>query len=122
MAKDYEVLFNTPPTLEEFIYLCSSVGWEDYMNFDVAEISLQNSLFSVSIKKENKIIGMGRVVGDGIGKEIMNILMNYIEENGPNKVFVGLFASEGKEEFYQKYDFIDYSPNMTGMFKVNMKK
>ncbi|MCR6109937.1 GNAT family N-acetyltransferase [Bacillus sp. A301a_S52] len=119
------------------MYLCSSVGWEDYMNFDVAEISLQNSLFSVSIKKENKIIGMGRVVGDGaiyfyiqdvvvhpanqgdgIGKEIMNILMNYIEENGPNMAFVGLFASEGKEEFYQKYDFIDYSSNMIGMFKV----
>jgi hypothetical protein len=25
MAKDYDVLFNTPPTLEEYIYLCSSV-------------------------------------------------------------------------------------------------
>ncbi|PJK16199.1 GNAT family N-acetyltransferase [Chryseomicrobium excrementi] len=139
MVNDYEVLYTTP-TLDEYINLCSSVGWKDHMNFEVAEASLRNSVFSVIIKDNNKVIGMGRIVGDGaiyyyiqdivvhpkyqgygIGKEIMNTLMSYIENNAPNKAFIGLFASEGKVDFYEKYHFKDYSPNMTGMFKVNLK-
>ncbi|WP_208586199.1 GNAT family N-acetyltransferase [Gracilibacillus suaedae] len=140
MVKDYEVLYNTTPTLDEYISLCSSVGWRDFMNCDVAETSLRNTVFSVIIKDNNKVIGMGRIVGDGaiyyyiqdivvhpkyqgygIGKEIINTLMSYIENNAPNKAFIGLFASEGKVDFYEKYGFKDYSPNMTGMFKVNLK-
>ncbi|ART76726.1 GNAT family N-acetyltransferase [Sutcliffiella horikoshii] len=140
MAGKYEVLNNTKPTLDEYIYLCSSVGWEDYMNFDVAETSIQNSIFSVTVRECNEIIGMGRIVGDGviyfyiqdvvvhpehqgkgIGNEIMDALVSYLEENAPAKAFVGLFASEGKTQFYEKYNFNDYSPNMTGMFKVIRK-
>ncbi len=34
---NYEVLLNALPTLNEYIYLCSSVGWENFLNFDVAE-------------------------------------------------------------------------------------
>lgn len=44
--------------------------------------------------------------------------MTYLQENAPDKAFIGLFASKGKEAFYEKYDFKDYFPNMTGMFKV----
>lgn len=139
MVGKYEILSNAL-TLDEFKYLCSSVGWEDYMNFEVAETSIKNSIFSVTVKDSRKIIGMGRIVGDGaiyyyiqdivvhpeyqgkgIGKEIMNVLVEYLKENAPDKAFVGLFASEGKGDFYEKYDFKDYSPNMTGMFHVISK-
>lgn len=134
---NYEVLLNTFPTLDEYIYLCSSVGWENFMNFEVAETSIRNSVFSVIVKENHNIIGMGRVVGDGavyfyiqdivvhpehqgkgIGENIMSALMTYLQENAPDKAFIGLFASKGKEAFYERYDFKDYSPNMTGMFKV----
>lgn len=134
---NYEVLLNTFPTLDEYIYLCSSVGWENFMNFEVAETSIRNSVFSVIVKENHNIIGMGRVVGDGavyfyiqvivvhpehqgkgIGENIMSALMTYLQENAPDKAFIGLFASKGKEAFYEKYDFKDYFPNMTGMFKV----
>ncbi|MCM3224196.1 GNAT family N-acetyltransferase [Terribacillus saccharophilus] len=134
---NYEVLLNALPTLNEYIYLCSSVGWENFLNFDVAETSIRNSVFSVIVKENHNIIGMGRVVGDGavyfyiqdivvhpehqgkgIGENIMSALMTYLQENAPDKAFIGLFASKGKEAFYERYDFKDYSPNMTGMFKV----
>lgn len=134
---EYEILQNISPTLDEYIHLCSSVGWKDYMNFDVAETSLRNSLYSVVVKDKNEIIGMGRIVGDGaiyfyvqdivvhpdyhgygIGKAIMDDLMKYIDEHAPTKAFIGLFAAEGKGDFYEKYDFKNYAPNMTGMFKV----
>jgi len=137
--KTYEFKHNIP-TLEEYKYLCDSVGWTDYMNFDVADISLKNSIRCITVKDNEQMIGMGRIVGDGsiyfyiqdivvhpdyqkhgIGKEIMHRLVTYLHENAPDKAFVGLFASEGKESFYEKFDFKDYSPNMTGMFTVISK-
>ncbi|MCA1065774.1 GNAT family N-acetyltransferase [Rossellomorea sp. AcN35-11] len=135
--KQYKMMAGTVPTLREYTYLCESVGWKEFMNFDVAEASLSNSIYSVVVMHGEVVIGMGRIVGDGaiyfyiqdivvhpdyhgkgIGGKIMDELMGYIQEHAPDKVFVGLFASEGNVPFYEKYDFKDYSPNMTGMFKV----
>ncbi|WP_285766569.1 GNAT family N-acetyltransferase [Peribacillus sp. SI8-4] len=131
---------NNAPTLEEYTYLCESVGWTDYINFDVAEASLGNSIHCLTVKDQKQIVGMGRIVGDGaiyfyiqdivvhpdhqnngIGKEIMNHLVEYLKIYASDKAFVGLFASQGKEPFYEKYHFKDYSPNMTGMFTVISK-
>lgn len=105
------------------------------------ETSLRNSIHCITVKDNDQIVGMGRIVGDGaiyfyiqdivvhpdyqkngIGKEIMTILDEYLKRNAPDKAFVGLFASQGKEPFYEKYNFKDYSPNMTGMFTVISKK
>lgn len=132
---------NTIPTLQEYKYLCESVEWSNYMNFEVVETSLRNSIHCITVKDNEQIVGMGRIVGDGaiyfyiqdivvhpdyqkhgIGNEIMNHLVKYLNANAPDKAFVGLFASQGKESFYEKYDFTDYSPNMTGMFTVISKK
>lgn len=132
---------NNIPTLKEYKYLCESVGWTNYMNFDVADTSLRNSIYCITVKDNEQIVGMGRIVGDGaiyfyiqdivvhpnyqkngIGNEIMHLLVEYLNKNAPDKAFVGLFASEGKEPFYGKYNFKDFSPNMTGMFTVILKK
>lgn len=139
MQNQYEISMNTL-SLSEFTALCSSVGWTDAMNFEAAKDSLKNTLFSVTIRENGHAIGMGRIIGDGaiyfyiqdvvvhpdyqgkrIGKKILMTLIDYLEENAPNKAFVGLFASEGNESFYEKFDFKDYAPNMTGMFKVITK-
>lgn len=135
MRKDYKVLKRVP-SVEEYKTLCTAVGWEDYMNFDVAEDSLLQSLFGVVIQYEDLIVGMGRVVGDGkiyfyiqdiavlpehqnqgIGKLIMNSITEYLKEEAPEKAFVGLFASQGKESFYHRYGLNKHN-GMTGMFGV----
>lgn len=137
--KTYEFKHNIP-TLEEYKYLCDSVGWTNYMNFEVADTSLKNSIHCITVKDNEQMIGMGRIVGDGaiyfyiqdivvhpdyqkhgIWKEIMHRLVAYLHENATDKAFVGLFASQDKESFYEKFDFKDYSPNMTGMFTVISK-
>lgn len=124
-------------TLEDFTQLCSSVGWAGSINFAAAEKSLKNTLFSVIIKENDTPIGMGRIIGDGaiyfyiqdvvvhpdyqgqgLGRKILSTLVEYLEQNAPHQSFVGLFASEGNETFYERFNFKDYSPNMTGMFKV----
>jgi ribosomal protein S18 acetylase RimI-like enzyme len=124
------------PTIEEYKNICYSVGWKDYINYDVAEASLRQSLFGVVIQCAEEIVGMGRVVGDGhiyfyiqdiavvpahqhkgIGRLVMAEIRDYLQENAPEKSFIGLFASQGKEPFYEKYGFHRHD-GMTGMFGV----
>lgn len=124
------------PTVTEYMQLCHAVGWTNFMNFDVAEQSLKQSLFGVVIQYKDDVVGMGRVVGDGsiyfyiqdiavdpehqnrgIGSMIMNSIMAYLTQHAPEKAFVGLFSAHGKESFYNKFGFNKHE-GMTGMFGV----
>ncbi|WP_312117425.1 GNAT family N-acetyltransferase [Brevibacillus reuszeri] len=131
----FEIIDRTP-TLDEFHQLCVSVGWEKMMNFKIIKDSLENSLYSVVVLSESKIIGMGRIIGDGyvyfylqvivvlpefqrmgIGTMIMDKLMSYLKKNAPDQAFIGLFSSNDAKILYEKYDFKQY-PALTGMFRV----
>ncbi|AIY73941.1 putative ribosomal-protein-alanine acetyltransferase [Bacillus cereus] len=58
--KTYEFKHNIP-TLEEYKYLCDSVGWTDYMNFDVADISLKNSIRCITVKDMDLSISIFKI-------------------------------------------------------------
>ncbi|RAP75957.1 GNAT family N-acetyltransferase [Paenibacillus montanisoli] len=135
MQNDYTVVKRTP-TLAEYKELCTAVGWRDFMNFEAAEHSLAKSIFGVVVQYDGETVGMGRIVGDGsiyfyiqdiavrpehqgkgIGSLIMDTIRAYIEDHAPDKAFIGLFASQGKEAFYNKYVFQKHD-GMTGMFGV----
>ncbi len=113
-------------SVEEFNYLYDAVGWESY-DKKVSEIALANTMYSVSVYDDDKIIGYGRLIGDGIcfiyihdvmvepkyqnqkiGSRIMNKLLEKINqiklENPYVRVYLG--ASKGKEKFYEKFGFI----------------
>ena len=53
----------------------------------------------------------------GIGKQIMNAITAYLHEHAPEKAFIGLIASQGKEAFYTDYG-LNRHEGMTGMFGV----
>ena len=112
--------------VKEFNYLFDKVGWGHHEKH-ISKKALENTLYSVSIYDEEKIIGFGRLIGDGIcyvyvhdiivipeyqnqkiGTKIMNKLLEKInkirEENPYVRVYLG--ASKGKEEFYKKFGFI----------------
>ncbi|WP_339821364.1 GNAT family N-acetyltransferase [Paenibacillus sp. FSL R7-0216] len=137
MSAKYTVIHRVP-TLEEYTKLCTVVGWKEFMNFEVADLSLSQSIFSVVVEQKGEVVGMGRIVGDGqiyfyiqdvavdpdhqgqgVGRQIMEALVNYLKENAPEKAFVGLFASQGKEAFYRQYGLNDHE-GMIGMFGVVM--
>ncbi|MGI6669820.1 MAG: GNAT family N-acetyltransferase [Acetivibrionales bacterium] len=80
---------------EEYIEMRKSAGWW-HPEKETASAGLKHSLFSVCAEKDGKIIGYGRIVGDGaftlyiqdilvkpeyqglgIGKKIMNEIMSY---------------------------------------------
>ena len=53
-----------PASVEEFIEMRQSAGW-GYPGEEVISTGLKNSLFSVCAEKDGKIIGHGRIIGDG---------------------------------------------------------
>lgn len=135
MSTEYTVIHRVP-TYEEYTRLCTAVGWKEFMNFDVADKSLKQSIYGVVVEQNGKAVGMGRIVGDGqiyfyiqdvavdpdhqgqgVGRRMMESLMGYLRENAPDKAFVGLFASHGKEAFYRQYGLNDHE-GLTGMFGV----
>ncbi|MBW7461069.1 hypothetical protein ACFOLF_00220 [Paenibacillus sepulcri] len=44
MKNNFTILKRVP-TISEYTKLCCAVGWKDYMNFEVAEESLNQSQF-----------------------------------------------------------------------------
>lgn len=133
--KQYEIIERSP-TVSEHQKLWEAVGWGG-VNLDMTRQSLANAVYSIVVIHEESVIGMGRIVGDGvmyfyiqdvavlpeyqnkgIGKLILDHLLTYINQNGLAGAFVGLFASQANDTFYEKFGFKDYSPTMTGMFKV----
>lgn len=113
-------------SIDEFNYLYDAVGWGSY-DEKVSEKALANTMYSVSVYDDDKIIGYGRIIGDGIcflyihdvmvaskyqnkkiGSQIMNKLLEKVNkikiENPYVRVYLG--ASKGKEKFYERFGFI----------------
>jgi len=133
-------------TASQFIMLRESVGWKG-AELQIVK-ALQSGLYNVIAKDGEKVVGMGRLVGDGImywyvqdvivdpqyqgkgiGKEIIQLLTQYVEKNSlPNTtVTIGLMAAKGKEDFYKKLGFIArptemYGPGMIKHHDIPNKK
>lgn len=113
------------PTADEMNMLMKSVGWGK-RDEEIIEEALDNTLYSLCVYDEDKLIGYGRIIGDktiflyihdvivvpeyqgkGIGKGIMEVLLKQIDEYkkvNPNiRVYLG--ASKGKESFYEQFGF-----------------
>ncbi|MFB0545103.1 MAG: GNAT family N-acetyltransferase [Asgard group archaeon] len=130
------ILVERSPTVEEYQKLREAVEWGN-VGPEATEIGLNNSLFSVCVIFKNEVIGCGRVIGDGgiyfyiqdiivlpefqgkgIGKRIMNAVMNYLKEHALPYAFIGLMAAKGVSKFYEKYGFAERPPDRPGMFKI----
>ena len=99
-----------------------------------AETRLRNSLCSICAYHQDKLVGMGRVVGDGavyfmvvdlavlpeyqgkgIGKEIMEQLMDSVRKNVGTGSFVSLFSNHGLAKYYEKFGFRVRETSSPGM-------
>lgn len=112
--------------VDEFNLLYDSVGWGVY-DKEITKRAMENTYYSVSIYDDKKIIGYGRLIGDGIcfmyiqdvmvipeyqsrkiGTLIMEKLITKVKEikecNPDMRTYLG--ASKGKEKFYEKFGFI----------------
>ncbi|WP_055106690.1 GNAT family N-acetyltransferase [Paenibacillus ihumii] len=99
------------------------------------KIGMGNSLFAVSLYAGGELIGMGRVIGDGgcflqivdiavrpdyqgqgLGKVIMNELMDYLKRETPADAYVSLIADQPADKLYLKYGFRYTAPDSLGMY------
>lgn len=127
-----EIKYDTPD-VESFLRLRQAVNLSPRSR-EGAEKGLPKSLFAITLYNEGKAIGMGRVVGDGgcnfeivdivvepnfqgqgLGRRIMENIMNYINKNAPKDAYISLIADV--PELYEKFGFKRCEPNSFGMFK-----
>jgi len=124
LTDDFQVKL-VSPTVGEFLALREKVGWQG-IAIDSAESSLINSLFHVVIYHDTKLVGMGRVVGDGVmyfyiqdvvvdpayqnvglGAALMEKIESYLSTAATKGATIGLLAAKGKEAFYARYGYVE---------------
>ena len=101
---------------------------------EAAARGLPNTLFGVSILHADRVVGMGRIIGDGgcfftvvdiavepahqkrgLGKRIMSALDAWLRENAPVSSSVSLFADGEAKRLYAQYGFVETGPVAVGM-------
>jgi ribosomal protein S18 acetylase RimI-like enzyme len=132
---------NIRPTVAEYKYLFKCAEWSSFLLKcdNEIQIAIDNSWYWVTVFDENNIIGMGRIVSDGvlyaficdmivipsyqnhkIGKTIINKLKEKCIENKFTRVW--LFAAPGKAEFYIKNGFEKRPVDAPGMQLKNIQE
>lgn len=129
--KKYE-LVNTTPSVEDYLNIRKHTLGEKTK--EAAEMAVNNSWFGVHITLDGKTVGMGRFIGDGgcsfcitdiavlpehqgqgLGKIIMEGLMNHYKESGPRDGYLTLIADGNAKYLYEKYGFEETAPYAVGM-------
>jgi len=104
------------------------------MTEEGAAIGLPASWCSVCVRHDGELIGMGRVVGDGglflfvvdiavtpawqgkgLGRRIMQALMDEVHARAPVRTMVALIADGTAHELYAKFGFKLVAPGAHGM-------
>ncbi|NJD01997.1 MAG: GNAT family N-acetyltransferase [Ruminiclostridium sp.] len=125
-------------SVTDYKHLCKSVGWKELATKQ-AQTGISNSSYIVSAVNGDKTVGMARVVSDGgyvaiivdvvvlpefqgkgIGKTMMNMVMEHISSSiaEGEGVSVILMAAKNKESFYKQFGFSErpdekFGPGMT---------
>lgn len=123
------------PSPEDYVSLRLRSGMGN-KNLERSKIALDNSLFVVSIYDEEKLIGFGRVVGDGgityvvsdimvdenyrrkgIANSIMCEIDKYFDENTYSDSFILLIANKPADMLYTKHRFEHQVDGRCGMLR-----
>jgi len=111
------------PTPEQWMSLRESVGWATFP-LEAARRSLELTPYCVCAFDGERLIGMGRVLGDcvitfyvgnvmvrpeyqgsRIGSKIMWQIMQHVDENAVPGAIASLLSIKGKEDFYLQFGF-----------------
>lgn len=112
------------PTPEQWMALRASVGWATFP-VEVAAQSLAATPYCVCAMEDGELIGMGRVLGDGvisfyignimvrpdrqkrgIGRHIMQKIGEWVEGVAAPGAIASLLSIKGYEAFYTQFGFV----------------
>ena len=133
---DKFIFINEAPKAEDYNALRISSGIGGAKDVEKALIAMKNSLFAVSVYDGDKLIGSGRVIGDGgisyavtdimvdkayqnngIGSMIMTRIDQWFEENTDENAFVMLIANKPADRLYSRNKFEYLADNRLGMLR-----
>ena len=114
-------------SVEEYLSLREAVGWKRLTDRQ-ASLAINNSLYMVGVYDDDKLIGMGRIVGDGgvicyiqdliilpeyrkrgIGSVLIKHLKDYVSSltMEGEEMMLDLMCAKGRENFYIENGFIE---------------
>jgi ribosomal protein S18 acetylase RimI-like enzyme len=134
VTMDIEIIYEIP-TAQDYVNLRlrSGMGSKDLKR---SQIALENSLFTASIYDGEKLVGFGRVVGDGgityvvsdimvdenyrrkgFAERILEAVDQYFERNTHEDSYICLIANRPADLLYNKHKFEYLSEDKCGMLR-----
>ncbi|NII10305.1 GNAT family N-acetyltransferase [Oleiagrimonas sp. C23AA] len=123
------------PQLHEYLALRAAAGLSAFSP-PAAEVGLADSWAAVCVRRDGDLIGMGRIVGDGgcflqivdiavhpsmqrqgLGRAIMQRLIDALVARAPDSAFVSLLADPPGVRLYESFGFRASAPASVGMFR-----
>ncbi|WP_306439779.1 GNAT family N-acetyltransferase [Staphylococcus marylandisciuri] len=124
-----------PPKAEAYCDLRRVAGMSE-KSVAAARKGLGNACFDVTLYDNVKLIGMGRLIGDGgtafqiidiavdpeyqgqgYGKKIMTEIMNYLNQIAEAGTYVSLIADYPADQLYKQFGFEATEPEAGGMYR-----
>ena len=121
------------PGVDEFLAMREKAGLGP-RSVEGAAAGLPNTLYAVCVRDGERLVAMGRVVGDGglnyeivdmavdpdfqrqgIGYRIMDMLMGFVRDTAPPNAYVSLIADDDAPKLYEKFGFTPVMPASIGM-------
>ncbi len=127
---------------DDYCRLRKSVDWNNFSK-EQTILALKRNLYDIVAIDNKTVVGMGRLIGDGlyctivdivvmpeyqskgIGSHLIKRILDYVDNQTPpcGRVSIHLIAEKGKEAFYEKMEFrkIPHENCGSGMRKVIYK-
>lgn len=135
LVNPHVALVDRLPTDVEHRALAEAVGWHHAFEWSTMAASLRGSTLGVVALDGDRVVGMGRVVGDGVkyfhvqdvvvipelqgtglGGRLVDRLLELIAELAPAPAFVALFSTTEGSGLYTSRGFSE--GDMTGLFRI----
>lgn len=123
----------TVPSVEDYCQLRRLAGLSP-KTAQAAARGLPNTLYAVSFYEGERLVAMGRLIGDGgchlqvvdiavlperqgcgLGKAVMQRLSDWLQRNAPASAYVSLLADGQAHRLYAQFGFAPTAPASIGM-------
>lgn len=112
------------PTVAEYIALRQNIGW-GVVDEDTARRTIDGACYTVCLRREGRLLGLVRLIGDGClyfafsdvmvspelqggghGARMMRAAVEYLRRAAKPGASITLQPLSGREAFYEKFGFV----------------